>query len=165
MSTITITIDHEQTTKLFLRQLITAREAATEIHSALITEHPILAEVEPRLVLAAVVGLPAKIAEALDTPDPMLLAKNLLATPDTLGEHEESWFPMRADLVLRVWRIEWEGTTSRFAGELRPVGMRGRAFGDEVYAGPWFTRHLGTLLAIGMDNADQLDLHEGRAAR
>jgi len=88
----------------------------------------------------------------------------LLATPDTIGD-EETWFALRGDLVLRVWRVGEDTTVPRFAGELRPVGMRGRTLDDEAFIGPWFARHVGTLIAIGMDNADQLDIHEGRIFR
>jgi len=161
MSTLRITTDHAQTTRLFHRRLITAREAATEIWRDLLTEYPFLANGSPETVLSSVEGLPPEIAVALNTPDPIILARQLLATPVSDGE---AFFPLRDTILLRVWRAEGEQTDTRYVGELHAILTR-LPHGPFPSTGPWFARHVGTLIAIAMDTADQIDLCMARTAR
>jgi len=136
---------------------ITHREFALDVVELARQEHPFLATIPAVEILAVVEHLPSKVRVALDTIDPMELARQLADWPEALTQ--ETIYPLIPTLLL-VAQPDTSSAGSRYSAWLR--GCNGRIVTD--FMGPWSARSLGALLAIGLDKAASLEAYEAEQA-
>lgn len=156
-----ITIAHDDLEREYRQGTLTARAYATQVWQQAIDEHPFLAAATPTEILGAIAGLPREVAEALDRPDLLELARTLVTLPESISG--QTVFPITPTLLLVAWPKLGE-QPSRYIGRLEGRAGRviraARGFGATAFTGPWVTMSLGALLVVAIDSATRLDSYE-----
>jgi hypothetical protein len=157
-----ITIPHDDLAAEYRRGTLTARSYATQLWQQAIDEHPFLAAATPAEILGAIADLPREVAEALDRPDLLELARTLVTLPDAISG--QTVFPITPTLLLIAWPERAGDPPARYVGRLEGRAGRiirgGRGISAAAFIGPWVTMSLGALLVVAIDSAARLDSYE-----